>query len=610
MPMTTRRDIIRSTVAGVTLLPVLATAQANPQSPPTPPQEGTPNQRAEKPSTQKPSTEKPSSEKPSTEKPSTEKPKPQPKPDEAQSPTPGARVIKDRMRTEREVQMRALRPALQEKSDLSGFNLEADELGKTLDGNERLTRRLPTTRIGDNLAFRPADRDFFAIRCDGLAAESSSLLARCLDLRKEWEAVYSTAHAFMFDVDRFNRLDAIFKMQEANGYFDLEPTASAADLESISAMLGPLSSASGTMKSRLDEVNAQFDEQYGWIQMLGWLSHISGYGNSGDATATVTWNEESDTVINHCRKAAVAQGRMQLANLLGQLSSDLETRTAQLNSLKARLPNLQSRADWDQKNKRLRKLQVEAMRGLYQEKHRLVDASSGPLNFTERLNELRETFSSVLSDGLARLPAIARGFETVFGYSEPVPKIVGDFIQHPEQPQPAGQVLDAAQKWLNDLGRWHAQFSQGEQIHTVIASVKQALKREEWISFLRNGTTAVPIGEAAFPDQRHIRCRAISLYTAGLEGFCSASIRVPVSSFYVHADSNRHNIDQSTIPVLRHSRVTAIDAARPSDRIGINQLYNCSPLGTWMVSVADKTSTGADRDRLEDLFLEIIVAQQ
>ena len=152
--------------------------------------------------------------------------------------------------------------------------------------------------------------------------------------------------------------------------------------------------------------------------------------------------------------------------------------------------------------------------------------------------------------------------------------------------------------------------SQNTQITAVVVSVKQAIRREEWIRFLRTGEAAIPIGESTFSGQRHLRCRAISLYTAGVEGFCSASIRVPPNSFYVHADNTRHDVDQSLIPIQRLSRVTDIEAVRPSDRIGLNALYNCSPLGTWMVSLADETSSGANRDRLEDVFLEIILAQQ
>lgn len=171
-------------------------------------------------------------------------------------------------------------------------------------------------------------------------------------------------------------------------------------------------------------------------------------------------------------------------------------------------------------------------------------------------------------------------------------------------------MLDGAHAWLNDVGRWHAHFLQREQVQSVCVSMKQAVGRDAWVRFLRGGEASLPIDHNTFAGSRYVRCRAVTLHSAGVEGFCAATIRVPQKSHYVHSDSANHEVAQEDVPVLRHSRVMPIDAARSSERIGLNALYNCSPLGAWTITVSDTTSAGARRDRLDDLFLEIVVAHQ
>jgi hypothetical protein len=501
-------------------------------------------------------------------------------------------------------------PFVLSEADTKKFQAEIDQLIKTLASAESLAAHLPTRRLESQFSCAAAAEEFSPIRCDSLAIEASALVARCMELRREWETVYQSAYAFLSDIDRFNLLDAIFKMEEANGVYDLDSSASQANLQGANSAIFPLTNAAASIKAIYDDLIATFNDQYGWIQLLGWLSHISGYGQSGYATAAVIWNGVKDEVVNYCYNAAVAQGQTQLQSQSNQLYSGYQSINAQVDSLNARLSGLQAKATWDVKNKQFSKLQVQITRDLYKIKQQLANDPDGPLNFAERLARLQEVFDLTFSDALGRFKAISEGFAVLFGFNFPVPSEVLQAIQNPNQPPPSTNVLDVAVNWLDALGRCYTRFLQHEQTYALCLSVKDAVSREAWHRFLSLGVLSLTLPEELFTQQYYVRCRAVGMYTVGVHGFCSARLRLPRDSYYVHKDLTKHAIDQSAVPVQRLSRVMPADGSKPAERVGMNTLFNCSPIGEWEISVSEKTSNGIKRDHLDDLLLEVIVVEQ
>jgi hypothetical protein len=399
-------------------------------------------------------------------------------------------------------------------------------------------------------------------------------------------------------------------VEEANGFYDLDSSASQADLQASYAATFPLTNAAASIKAIYDDLNATFNDQYGWLQLLGWLSHISGYGQSGYATATVIWNGAKDEVINYCYKAAVAQGLTQLQSQSNQLYSDYQSKQAQVDALNARVSGLQTRAAWDVRNKQYRQMQVQIIRDLYKIKYQLANESDGPLNFTERLARLQQIFDSTLFDALSRFQAISEGFSVVFGFNFPIPDEVLHATHNGGTPPPSANVLDVALNWLDAIGRCYTRFLHHEQTYSLCLSVKNAISADAWHRFLTSGELSVTVPEELFVQQYHVRCRAIGMYTVGLHGFCSARVQLPRKSYYVHKDLTKHVIDQSRIPVQRISRVMPADGNKPTERVGMNTLFNCSPIGEWEISLSERSSNGASRDRLDDLLLEVIVVEQ
>ncbi len=495
--------------------------------------------------------------------------------------------------------------------DLKSFQAEADKLAKGLKEKRSLLRSLPDLRIERKFTFRSASAfDFPAVRCDLLAAEAAALIASCISIRKEWETVFEAANSFLTDLDRFAKMDAIFQLQEANGYYELDYAISQGDLTANTQLLPLLANATSVLQQIHDRNVAGWYEQSGWMQLVGWLSHISGYGSSGNATAAVIWNNVQDSVISYCHKAATALADIQITNLVWQLQADIYARKAQLESLRAKQPALQAKAIWDWKNKTFRQQQNNAIRDIYAEKQRLVSEADGPLNFVERLNRLQLVFDQTLSDALSRFNAIRLGFSSVFGIDSPIPLDVAAAINSPGTPQPSSGLLDSAMQWLEELGRLHSRLMHSEQIYSVCFSIRDLLSESKWDEFKSKRAIKLTIPSGLFPGQFNVRLRALSLSTKGLTGTCFASVRIPSSSYFVHSDNTRKPCDQSFVRPVRNFRVLPMDGARSPERFGLNAVHNCSPFGNWQIDLAEHVASGEQFSDLSDLFLELVVAGQ
>ena len=491
---------------------------------------------------------------------------------------------------------------------------EVKKLQSSLEDAQRshkaLTSTLPAYRIGSHFAYNSSLEDFSYIRCDLLANEASSLIASCMELRREWESVYEGSYAFLTDIDRFNRLDEVFKIEEANGFYDLEPTASQAELQAVTSAIAPVSNAVNAIRAIFNDLNTTFEDQYGWIQLLGWLSHISGYGQSGAATATVIWNGNPDTVIEYCYKAAVSQGLTQLQSQSNQLYSTIQSLQAQFNSLNARLSGLQNRATWDVKNIQFRKMRIQIIRDLYAQKQQLANEPSGALNFTERLAHIQSKFDATFSDALARFNAIYQGFVALFGFDSAIPPEVLAAINNPGNPQPSSGLLDLAASWLDEIGRWYSRFIQHEKTYSLCLSVRNAVSHDAWHGLLSSGNVVVNVPADLFPEQYYVRCRAVGMYTVGIHGFFGARVHVPSKSYYIHRDLTVHAVDQSAVPLQRLSRIMPADSSRATERTGMNTVFNCSPFGEWGISLTERSSIDEKREHLKDILLEVVVSEQ
>jgi hypothetical protein len=475
---------------------------------------------------------------------------------------------------------------------------------------EMLLKSFKVSRIGANFSIA-ADRlyGYPYLRCDVLLAEAIGFASRCLKTRIEYDALFQANFEFLFDIDRFNAFDAILLQEEANGLYGLDAQISQADLNGALALLGPITTAAMTIANLESTFESQFNEQYGWIQLVAWLSHISGYQH-GAADNTVTWNKVEDTVIDYCQKAAESQGNFQLSAAISQLRADQNMKQAQVANLNARLPGLAAKASWEQKATMFKALRAQVMRQLYTQRNAALGASDGPLNFTERLGYMNERFNSDMREAISRVPAIAEGYAKLFGYSSPIPGPIQQLISNPGQTVPSSHLLDQLVAWLRDITDWGTRFASREQASSARVSLKYAVGTDAWSSFKNTGTLAFDLDEGVFPGQYHTRLRGLSLYAEGEHAQYSARIRTPRIGRVRHLSGNWEELNQKLVDPIRIGRVESSKSLRPPERVGLNAAYNASPIGKWEVSLSERSSGHTGWSGISDLTLELVLVEQ
>jgi len=362
--------------------------------------------------------------------------------------------------------------------------------------------------------------------------------------------------------------------------------------------------------SSLESINTRlhdnYDDQYGWFQLLGWLSHISGYRTS-QATNTVIWNQVEKPITDYTFEAAVAQGSYVLNNESDRANADYFFRSAEGLSLKRRLDALLTRMQWDIINREFRKSRTDVVRDLYEKQRSLFKESGRALNFIQRLDYISAQGGRDLREALARLSVATAGMNSVFSYSAPLPQSIRDQLRGGTRPS---NCLDDAAQYVRSASAWLMAFNQLDRIYTAAFSLRSLISPSDWNRSFGSGQFSFEISPSLFPKQSFIRFRGLSLSTAGLNGWVSARIVMPAQSFYLNHDSVRRPINQTGLEVLRIGAVRPQDSYRSPEVVGMAAAYNASPFGAWNLSLPERSNEDEELHNLRDVLIELTVAYQ
>lgn len=492
------------------------------------------------------------------------------------------------------------------KLDKDRVDREIEQLTAQLRGPKG---ELSIPALRSAFTFQPTGQQFSATRFDLLAAQANALVQRCMQTRREWEQLYQTTADFYYDLETFEKLDATHRLEDAAGYYDLDQQQSGSDLAVADVLMQSNALSADVLEHIQNAISQNFNEYWAWAQLVGWLTHISGY-QKGRADNTVIWNEVEKAVITYSHEAATAQSELGLRSAAHQLASDHAIKAGQAEAIGKKRPSLAARLAWDRKNVRLRKLRTEVLRDLYKRKQQLASEASGPLNYRNRLAQLSNSYASDLSAALERLPHIALGFRELAGYDAPLPASCVSLIGTPNI-APNEHVLDEAETWLRAAGNWYIKFLESEQLATFVLSVRHTVAAPDWKAFLDGSDLTIQLAEGMLPGQRHVRLRGVSLYTEESgHGWFAAKITCPREGLHIHADGSRHVLRQSEIPACRVGRIEHTVSPRPPERAGTNAAYNASPIGTWTVSLSETGIPAGRRSSISDLLIEIIYTYQ
>lgn len=159
-----------------------------------------------------------------------------------------------------------------------------------------------------------------------------------------------------------------------------------------------------------------------------------------------------------------------------------------------------------------------------------------------------------------------------------------------------------------------AQLARLDQQYVCRVSLKAVVNFGTALAEGGSGSWSVPLSKARFGGQRLLRIRGVALYAVDNAGdsFYDVDVTLPTDDAqFVYDSGSPVNKSQKGISECWFRGVGSRQSIRPAEITGGDALYNCTPIGTWMVQLAgDSTIQAAKRNGLQDLQLDIYLAAQ
>jgi len=485
---------------------------------------------------------------------------------------------------------------------------DRNELAAALSKPSSVAAILPDPNIHNSIRYdsQISQDSFRWNHADLLVADAGGLLSRCLDARSEWQDRYLKYHTFLFELEQFEALDRIHARETEAGFYEVENDQAGAELDAASRLHKLLSSSLFWLTAARNQGEVGYDDQVLAQTILGWISHVSAYPTEGDATRRAIFNDDDKTVLEHCQIASNKIANYNLGIELERLRAEEIARSADVDSLIARLRGLQSKYEWEARNVGFRRSRTDALRSLYDKKRSLLSDAQSGLNFKGQLDSALFRCRRDFSDGVAHVLAAARGLKLIFGYPTPLPRSVAAATTSKEGAV-IGRALDDAVTWARDASSWLARFSQRDSVQTLTLSLNK-LAPDMWNAFRKSGNTVIRLSEDIFPAQSHVRFRGVAVHTVGGKGVFGASLSVPRSSFYRMNDGSKQAVDQRDVPLLRIGAVRDYESSRPPEMAGMSAAYNVSPIGDWSLSLSDLSTSEESLSNVRDILIELAIA--
>jgi hypothetical protein len=476
----------------------------------------------------------------------------------------------------------------------------------------RFTRQLGDPNIHEALRFTPSPfpQGFRWNHADTLLAAAHFLLTRCMDARSEWQDKYLKFHTFLFELEQFEALDRIHRLETEAGFYDVEAAMASAEYRAGAEMLRNLDQATGMMHQSLNKMQSEEWKQTIAHTILGWLSHISAYPTEGDSVRHAIFNGVDKTVLEHCKDESFNIAAFNLSNEISRTWSDYLTKSGDLHSLLARLEGVRTKRDWETRNRAFRESRTAALRELFQRKRALLADPTSGLDFRSQLQAALGRCQRDFSDGLAHAEASSRGLQTIFGYPNELPRSVRNLVRGSTRARSPGQALDDAVAWARDAASWLSQFSQRDGMQIPCFSIRRLVSRGAWTRFKDSGQLSFSVPEDVFPGQSNVRFRGATLHVVGEKGVFGGSLTVPSSSFFRMPDGRTNRVNQSDVPTLRFGSIREFDSPRAPEVVGGAVAYNVAPIGSWILSVSELSTAGERLGGINDILFELAVASR
>lgn len=492
----------------------------------------------------------------------------------------------------------------------SGLTLY-EQAKQMLETDERDFQRLGTNFLIPKNLNESLNIEFNKFLAEPLIRESSLLLDRCLQQRKEYQELHTKWFEACVQVDEMLRLSDLTK-QEIDEIDDTQSKILQAEIDTL-----------------INQKKAANDI----AKLLPDTTHI-------------LWNKESKVLIEGSYRAAVGQAWASFSYTDPSINSpgplDTTGRILQLiktnveNSIttqrnhdkllfnieKAQYSSVEQTANDNlsktklevslkDKSLKFKKDRNEVARLVAIRRAEQLTQSNGALNFFEQMKPLIDRFDNDLSAALMRLSAANEGFSLLYGDQYPYYQSFLNLIK--------GKTFyfDDLVTWTQLTNTWLASFLDNQQQVTRSFSLKQLINNDHRFDEGKiNGTWQFRLNEEHFYTSKFVRMRsfAVQIDSGNSSGSWNVSVVPPTSALIRHSENEPQTIPQPHIGKLFLGRVNERTYAVIPEGSAPPKLYNSSPIGDdtgngeWTFSVFNGSTSEATLNDIQDIDIHLTVA--
>lgn len=480
------------------------------------------------------------------------------------------------------------------------------ELSPTDDGSIVGLLKDGALRIESGFKYAQHDEDirYNRLQVEQLIDQAADLLDRGIRDRSNWDMLAEKSIKLWLELSEYYHLESIHSEEEKEGKYDIE------HLESLSRF-----NAERTISehNRINLGNAERfletlhslktkNEVNGWAQRAAWLQGLVLYsfGDAGfNGYVNHTFNGESLPPSEHFMLSTfnqvAHQQELQRVSAFFQKENYYDAKSIS----NARLAGVESRQNWEEKNRLFRKRRTIVARKHQDIKAKIATDEDGILNHAKRMEPIKDRFQRDFRDAIAKLKSSLQGLSEIYGYDQPLPDDEANI-----------KYFDDCLLWVRDTIQWMNRFSSRDQSAVFPISIKDLIGDSEWESNYGSWVFELPMNKLA--GMKHVRLRGISLSVEDRvrtrDRTWQFRVNVPTEGIAEHLNGKVVTIDQSTLPSCLLGSVIYYDDPRELDVVGISALHNASPFGkSWKVKILNSVPSRKGNKGLSDVILHLYI---
>jgi hypothetical protein len=451
-----------------------------------------------------------------------------------------------------------------------------------------------------------------------LIDQAADLLDRGMRDREAWAELQEKRFELAVALEEFSHLDEIQREEDSTGQSKKISLESRAKATAASEELKRLMSAEKTMSEAQTNLRNSSQQRQDLALWTMWVNlynrnnedipNFSGISIEPHAGHTLPKIYNIAPTLGHLAgKFEVSDRAEYLATAVEVAASNSERAVGQK---KAAL----LRADYDANDVLFQERKRQVIRNTQAAKFAAWKNKGGELNYDGRMKPIQDRFRNDFCEALARLLVAERGLKSIYGYLDPLPKPVDNYL-----------LFDECLNWVRKAIHHVTAFNRTEQIFIAPLSVRnlvgdddwttgKKLKTPKWTLALSNveGPRNALFGNTGlgqFP--RYVRLRGAAVYVESSHGGTwRVNAAPPKTSFLIWKSNEKHDVAQADVPPLLALRARSRQHTFQTELLGASHLHNVAPFGNWEVSLDRMSVEGLDADIVDDIILDFYVIAQ